>query len=69
MKLYLKNTDGGAEYYSTTFNELQNDVRIGTLAGICLRTDGDELEIMSYSQLKNAGFKSVVLPDGTRKKL
>lgn len=62
MKLYLKETDGGAEYYSTANGK-------NILKAVCLRTDGDELEIMGYDKLKAAGFKSVVLPDGTRKKL
>ena len=51
MKLYYHKTDGGAEYYQTEQNN------IGTTV---LRTDGEELEIMSFEQLKKAGFKTVV---------
>ena len=66
MKLYYHKTDGGAEYYSTTYIETNNGHREGTMDGTVLRTDGDELEIFNYEQLRKAGFKSVVLPDGTR---
>lgn len=51
MKLYYHKTDGGAEYYQTEQNNIKTTV---------LRTDGDELEIMSFEQLKKAGFKTVV---------
>ena len=57
MKLYEHKTDGGAEYYQTQPNTIEKTV---------LRTDGDELEIMRFEQLKKAGFKSVVLPNGER---
>ena len=57
MRLYEHTTDGGAEYYQTEPHAIGKSI---------LRTDGDELEIMSYEQLKRAGFKSVVLPDGKR---
>ena len=51
MKLYLHRTDGGAEYYQTKPDNMSTTV---------LRTDGDELEIANFDQLKRAGFKSVV---------
>ena len=51
MELYYHKTDGGAEYYQTD----PTDIKITVL-----RTDGDELEIMSFEQLKKSGFKSVV---------
>lgn len=51
MELYYHKTDGGAEYYSTKPNDTSTTV---------LRTDGDELEIFSFEQLKKVGFKSVV---------
>ena len=69
MKLYYHQTDGGAEYYSTTSQTAPNGEQCGTLQGTVLRTDGDELEIVNYDQLRRAGFKSVVLPDGQRIKL
>lgn len=65
MKLYQHTTDGGAEYYSTTYTETPDGHKEGTFEGVCLRTDGDELEICNFAQLKRAGFKSVRLPDGT----
>ena len=51
MKLYYHKTDGGAEYYQTEQDNIKTTVQ---------RTDGDELEIMSFEQLKKAGFKTVV---------
>jgi len=57
MQLYYHKTDGGAEYYTTKEHNISTSV---------LRTDGDELEIFNLEQLKNCGFKSVVLPDGTK---
>ena len=51
MELYLHRTDGGAEYYQTKPDNMSTTV---------LRTDGDELEIANFEQLKRAGFKSVV---------
>lgn len=65
MRLYEHITEGGAEYYSTTFTETPSGEKEGTFHGVVLRTDGDELEISSYEQLRRAGFNSVVLPDGT----
>lgn len=66
MKLYYHETDGGAEYYSTTYAESPTGCKEGTLEGTVIRTDGDELEICNYKQLKRAGLKAVILPDGTR---
>ena len=57
MKLYYHMTDGGAEYLTTKEHDISTSV---------LRTDGDELEISNIEQLKRAGFKSVILPDGTK---
>lgn len=51
MKLHYHKTDGGAEYYTTEPHDIKTTV---------LRTDGEELEIMSFEQLKKAGFKSIV---------
>lgn len=59
MKLYYHKTNGGAEYYQTNPTDMQTTV---------LRTDGEELEIMSFEQLKKAGFKSVVF-NGERHEL
>ena len=56
MELYLHRTDGGAEYYTTEPDNLKTTV---------LRTDGDELEIMSFEQLSEAGFKTVVFKGET----
>ena len=47
----MHRTDGGAEYYQTQPDNMSTTV---------LRTDGDELEIANFEQLKRAGFKSVV---------
>ena len=65
MKLYYHKTDGGAEYYGTTFVTAPNGEKVSDCKNHVLRTDGDELEIFSYERLRKAGFKSVVLPDGT----
>lgn len=51
MELYYHKTDGGAEYYQADPTDIQTAV---------LRTDGEELEVMSFEQLKKVGFKSVV---------
>jgi hypothetical protein len=51
MELYYHKTDGGAEYYQTNPTDIKTSV---------LRTDGEELEIMSLEQLKKAGFKRVI---------
>ena len=59
MELYYHKTDGGAEYYSTKPNDLSTTV---------LRTDGNELEISNFEQLKKAGFESVVF-NGEKYKL
>jgi hypothetical protein len=59
MELYLHRTDGGAEYYQTQPDNMSTTV---------LRTDGDELGIANFEQLKRAGFKSVVF-NGERDEL
>ena len=56
MKLYYHKTDGGAEYYSTTHAEGNDE---GTAAGIILRTDGDEIEVFADS-IKAQGLKLVI---------
>ena len=61
MELYYHRTSGGAEYYSTTYTECPNGEKEGTAEGTVLRTDGDELEVMSLEQVKRAGFKTVRL--------
>ena len=55
MKLYYHKTDGGAEYYSTTFIECDNGHKEGTLKGTILRTDGNEVEIF-LDALKEQGI-------------
>lgn len=48
MKLYYHKTDGGAEYYSTTFVTCPNGHKEGTAEGTIMRTDGNEIEILPY---------------------
>ncbi len=48
MRLYYHKTDGGAEYYSTTFVTCPNGEREGTAEGTIMRTDGNEIEIFPY---------------------
>lgn len=45
MKLYYHKTDGGAEYYSTTYVECPNGHKEGTFDGVVMRTDGGEIEL------------------------
>ena len=45
MQLYYHQTDGGAEYYSTSFNMCPNGEKDGTTRDTIMRTDGDEIEI------------------------
>ena len=59
MKLYYHKTDGGAEYYSTTFIECANGDKEGTFEGVIMRTDGGEIEIFEKS-LKEQGIKLVI---------
>lgn len=56
MKLYYHMTDGGAEYYSTTFIECANGHKEGTFPGVIMRTDGGEIEIFT-ERLKELGIK------------
>lgn len=67
MELFSHVTNGGAEYYCT--KKVEGTMNEGSLVGAVLRTDGDELEIMSLSQLKKAGFKSIKYPSGKRIRL
>lgn len=59
MKLYYHRTDGGAEYYSTTYIECENGHREGTFEGVVMRTDGGEIEIFT-NNLKEQGIKLVI---------
>ena len=45
MELYYHKTDGGAEYYSTTYVECPNGHKEGTFDGVVMRTDGGEIEL------------------------
>ena len=64
MKLYGHKTDGGAQYYSTTYVSCPNGKKEGTFDGVVLRTDGEILELSNYKQLLKAGFKKLILPNG-----
>lgn len=59
MKLYYHKTDGGAEYYSTTYTECPNGECEGTFEGVVMRVDGGEIEIFT-DKLKEQGIKLVV---------
>ena len=59
MKLYYHKTDGGAEYYSTTYIECPNGHKEGTAAGTILRTDGNEIEVFT-KKLEMQGIKLVL---------
>ena len=49
MQLYYHKTDGGAEYYSTTYTDAPDGTKEGTLEGVVLRTDGNEIEVFTDS--------------------
>ena len=59
MKLYYHKTDGGAEYYSTTYIECPNGHREGTFDGVVMRTDGGEIELF-VNKIKEQGIKVVL---------
>ena len=59
MKLYYHKTDGGAEYYSTTYVECENGHREGTTDGVVMRTDGGEIELF-MNNIKAQGIKVVI---------
>ena len=59
MELYYHKTDGGAEYYSTTYVECPNGHKEGTFNGVVMRTDGDEIEIF-VDRLKEQHIKLVI---------
>lgn len=61
MELYYHRTDGGAEYYGTTYRVAPNGEKVSDCKHHVLRTDGDELEVLSMGAIKAAGFKSVKL--------
>lgn len=59
MQLYYHKTDGGAEYYSTTYIVAPNGEKEGTAPGIILRTDGDEIEVFA-ANVRAQGLKLVI---------
>ena len=59
MKLYYHKTDGGAEYYSTTFVVCPNGEKEGTCPGVIMRTDGNEIEIF-LNKIEKQGIKLVI---------
>lgn len=59
MKLYYHMTDGGAEYYSTTYIDCADGSKEGTSEGVVMRTDGNEIEIFT-DRLKEQGIKLVI---------
>lgn len=59
MKLHYHKTDGGAEYYSTTYTTHPDGSTEGTAEGIILRTDGDEVEVFT-DNIKAQGLKLVL---------
>ena len=56
MKLYYHQTDGGAEYYSTTHAQDSDE---GAIDGVIMRTDGNEIEIF-VNRLQEQGIKLVI---------
>ena len=56
MELYYHRTDGGAEYYSTTHADGCSE---GTIEGVIMRTDGDEIEIFA-DRIKAQGLQLVI---------
>ena len=56
VELFYHKTDGGAEYYSTTFMVCHNGDKEGTFPGVIMRTDGGEIEIFT-ERLKELGIK------------
>lgn len=59
MKLYYHKTDGGAEYYSTTYVVCPNGEKEGTTDGVVMRTDGGEIELF-MNNIKAQGIKLVI---------
>ena len=59
MKLYYHETDGGAEYYSTTYIDCADGRKEGTFEGVVMRTDGNEIEIF-LDRLHEQGIKLVI---------
>lgn len=59
MKLYYHKTDGGAEYYSATYITNPDGSKEGTLDGVILRTDGQEVEVFT-DNVKAQGLKLVL---------
>lgn len=59
MQLYYHKTDGGAEYYSTTYTNCPDGSKEGTYEGIILRTDGNEIEVFA-DKVRAQGLKLVI---------
>jgi len=59
MRLYYHKTDGGAEYYSTTYVECPNGDLEGTFDGVVMRTDGNTIEIYS-DRISEQNIKLVI---------
>ncbi len=59
MELYYHKTTGGAEYYSTTYITCPNGHKEGTLEGVIMRTDGNEIEIFTR-KLEELGINLVL---------
>lgn len=59
MQLYYHRTDGGAEYYSTTYRTSPDGHREGKAEDAILRTDGNEIEVFT-DKLQDLGLKLVL---------
>lgn len=59
MELYYHRTDGGAEYYSTTYTDAPDGSKEGTAEGIILRTDGGEIEVYA-DRIARQGIKLII---------
>lgn len=55
---FYHQTDGGAEYLSTTFIECKDGTKEGTFEGVYARIDGNEFELFP-DKLRNMGFKTI----------
>lgn len=59
---FYRQTDGGAEYLSTTFVDCPNGEKYGTTEGTYARIDGNEFELF-VPQLRKMGFKTIKVGD------
>ena len=59
MKLYYHKTDGGAEYYFTTYVECPNGHKEGGGSRPVMRTDGDEIELF-MDRIRELGINIVL---------